>query len=243
MPEPTRFLLDSVEADQRSLIRLSPRTLHNFLGPVLRPGEISLIHGSERSLLTLLVHWIAINATTRRHPVAFLDSGSNFSPAAIRSMVSNGARSETILKLIGVGNPYSLEDLEGFVDRAASRSQLRLIVVDSLAGLLNLSGSPGTAERQRQLFKAMESVRRKIAGTRAHVLLTDHSSAWSADSSPLGGLVIAHAVDSIVRIIRLPETRQIVRLIIERSPVPKGFGGIILRINHRGVFSPKRGGV
>ncbi|MCF2136501.1 MAG: hypothetical protein K9W43_04590 [Candidatus Thorarchaeota archaeon] len=243
MSDTTRFSLDSLAIETRPVLRLPPRVLHNFLGRLLRPGEISLLHGPERAPLSLLAHWISIHATSRKHPVAYLDSANNFSPVTVRSMLADEKKVNAVLKLVGVGHPLTLSDLERLVKRAASMEGLRLIVVDSLTGLLNLSGTPGTAERQRMLFRSMDSVRQLLVSSDTHLMMTDHSSAWSSQSAPLGGLVLAHAVDSIVRVIRLPETKEIFRLVIERSSAPSDFGGIVIRINHRGVMSVKRGGV
>lgn len=245
MSDVKRVSLDAVDDGVSPTIRITPRVLNQFLGHVILPDEISIVHGPDRSPITLLAHWLAVAGTLRGRPVAYIDSGNSFSPHVIRTMVGDDKKAERVLRLIGVGRPFSLVELERLIRRAIDVDKLSLVIVDSLAGVLNLSGAPGTASRQRQLFRTMEYIRKILSDSGAHILMTDYSSFnWSSQGgSPVGGMVLAHAVDSIVHLVRLPETKEIVRLMIEKSSTPAPQSGIVLRINRRGVSTVKSGGV
>jgi hypothetical protein len=123
-------------------------------------------------------------------------------------------------------------------------SELRgvsLIILDSLTGVLNLSGAPGTKGRQRELFSTLETLRKSVNQFDAHLLITDYSSRnWtSGEHTPIGGNVLSHAVDSVVRIDRLRTGENLIRILTERCTTSQNPPGIIVRADSRGVRSMK----
>ncbi len=218
---------------------LSPKKLQQLLGKTLVPGEISLLHGRERSLLTLLTHLICTNIGISGQSALYLDSGRNFSPLIINKMLKTLSKKESaeVLSRISVGEVYNLEDIETISSQIDAVDGPSLIVLDNLTGLLNLSTSPGKKGRQRRLFAALDETRRLVNRRNVHVLITDHSTAdWQSGSfKPIGGNVVAHAVDSLSLVTKV-ETEDIVNIKVERSPHVNAPAGILVRLNHRGAF-------
>ncbi|MHA2355348.1 MAG: hypothetical protein ACXADC_09255 [Candidatus Thorarchaeota archaeon] len=214
-----------------STIPLSPKPLDSLLGRLLVPEQISLLHGPERSPLTSLAHTVAIAAARRDdgHAV-FIDSGTNYSPTLARAMCVSEEESTQVLNRIVVGNALSLSDLEDLSASILDLGNVSIIILDSLTGVLNLSGAPGSAGRQRELFHTLEILRDLVNQLGSHLLMTDHSSRnWSSGKpTPIGGNVLAHAVDSVVRIDKLGVGRNLIRVLIERSSVGADAQAVIL---------------
>ncbi|MFX1561213.1 MAG: hypothetical protein ACFFBL_11545, partial [Promethearchaeota archaeon] len=115
------------------------------------------------------------------------------------------------------------------------------IVIDSLTGSLNLTGAPGTKGRQRELFHTLETIRKAVNKHNTHALITDHSVRnWiSGQPSPLGGNVLSHAVDSVVRVDRLRTNDNLIRILTERCTATKNPPSIIVRADSKGIRSMK----
>lgn len=200
---------------------------------------MSLLHGPERAPLTYLAHAIAIAGASRNnqsHSV-FIDSGNNYSPALSRTLCGKNEECSKILARIIVGSVLSLSDLEQLVEGVRSIEEVSIIVLDSLTGVLNLSGAPGTAGRQRELFHTLEVLREVVVDLGVHILLTDHSSRnWnSGRPTPIGGNVLAHAVDSVVRVDRLDVGKNLIRVLIERSTITFDSKAVILKTTKEGL--------
>jgi RecA/RadA recombinase len=232
--------LDEAEKNAISIVNLSPKKLQQILGKTLVPSEISILHGRERSLLTLLSHFICTNIGISGQNALYLDSGRNFSPLTIKKMLASISKKESaeILSKISVGKVYALEDIEVISSQIDSANMPSLIVLDNLTALLNLSTTPGKKGRQRRLFAALEEIRRLVNRSDAHVLMTDHSTAdWQSGSfKPLGGNVVTHAVDSLSLVTKL-DTEDIVNIKVERSPHVNAPAGLLVRLNHCGAFA------
>ncbi|MFW9813934.1 MAG: hypothetical protein ACFFF9_15840, partial [Candidatus Thorarchaeota archaeon] len=112
-----------------------------------------------------------------------------------------------------------------------------IIILDNLTGALNLTGAPGSKGRQRELFSALEVLRETANKFNSHVLITDHSSKnWNTNEyAPIGGNVLAHAVDNVVRIDRLREGDNLIRIQVERWITPEKPPGIIVRVDSKGI--------
>ena len=231
--------LDSVDVPDESVIRLVPKQLDAVFGSVLIPGQISLLHGPERSPLTLLVHAVAVAAVKSGGKSVFLDSGSNYSPKVARTLCRSSAFPERVLKGITVGQVMSLRNLEDTAKQATDMADVTIVILDSLTGVLNLTGAPGSKGRQRKLFAALEVLRKLVNTNHVHLLMTDHSTKkWSTGKpSPIGGNVLVHGVDSLVRVDRLDVMADAVRLLVERSPVSPPPGGVVVRISANGIKS------
>jgi RecA/RadA recombinase len=226
-----RMPLDSLDFKKQSTISLTPRQLDYLLRGTLAPQQLSILHGPERSPLTLLAHAIAIAAAElgKGHAV-YIDSGSNYSPTLARAMCISKEKASKILRRVVVGKALSLSDLEELSKTIPSLGSVSVIVLDSLTGVLNLSGAPGSVGRQRQLFHCLEVLREIVNQIGAHLLMTDHSSrSWSSGRpTPIGGNVLAHAVDSIVRVDRLGVGRNLIRVLVERSTAVSESQALIL---------------
>ena len=114
-----------------------------------------------------------------------------------------------------------------------------LIVLDSLTGALNLTGAPGSRNRQRNLFTTLDSIRRVVNDIDAHMMITDHSSRdWtSGQSNPIGGNILAHGVDSVILVDRLRNKDNVVRILVERCTLPVPPPGVIVKLTAKGIRS------
>lgn len=235
-----RVPLESIKDVSEPNIHLSPRILHNSLGGIFLPTQISLFHGSERAPLSILAHSIAVSAAKVNEAICvFLDSGSNYSPSLIRSLCTSSIESSDVLRRIIVGQVLGLDDVVDKASLLQDMGDVSLVVLDSLTGVLNLTGAPGTRGRQRTLFGALDSIRHLINRLETHVIITDHSSRnWSSGvQQPIGGNVLSHAVDNIVLVDRLKSGDDVFRILIERASISSPPPGVILRIGAKGIRS------
>lgn len=134
-----------------------------------------------------------------------------------------------------------LSDIVEMMSNLSCLQDVSIIILDSLTGALNLTGAPGTKGRQRELYSTLETLRKAVNQFDAHVLITDYSSKnWtSGEYTPIGGNVLSHAVDSIVRVDRLRAGENLIRILTERCPAPNNPPGIIVRADSRGIRSMK----
>jgi RecA/RadA recombinase len=207
------------------------------------PCQISLLHSSERAPLSIIAHGVAVSAA-RSIPTAkcvFLDSGTNYSPALVRSICPPNDDATNVLSRIIVGQVMGLSDVEEMMGMLSELGDISVLIVDSLTGSLNLTGAPGTKGRQRELFHTLETIRRAVNKCNAHALITDHSTMnWvSGETIPIGGNVLSHAVDSVVRIDRLKAAGNLIRILTERCSVGKNPPSLIVRADSRGIRSMK----
>ncbi len=171
----------------------------------------------------------------------FLDSGTNYSPALVRSICPSTENTSGILERIIVGQVMGLADIKEAISMLSGLGIISVIVLDSLTGALNLSGSPGTKGRQRELFHTLEAIRKAFNEYNTHTLITDYSSRnWtSGESSPIGGNVLSHAVDSVLRIDRLRTNENLIRILTERCTASTNPPSIIVRADSKGLRSMK----
>jgi len=235
-----RLPLESIDAITEPYIRLQPRLLDNSIGDLFIPQQISLFHGPERAPLSILAHAIIVSAARMESAsCVFLDSGTNYSPTLVKSLCNSQDNSVEILRRIAIGQVLSLADVVEKIKMLRDFDEVSLVVLDNLTATLNLSGAPGSRGRQRTLFGALDSIRRVINDIDTHVMITDHSSRnWiSGQPIPIGGNVLSHAVDSIIRVDRLREGDDVVRILVERCTLPSPPPGVILRVSSKGIRS------
>ena len=144
-----------------------------------------------------------------------------------------------MLEKIAVGTVLGLDDVVEKIKLLRDYDEVSLVVLDSLTAALNLTGDPGSKGRQRNLFTALDSIRRVINDIDTHVMITDHSSRnWiSGQAIPIGGNVLAHAVDSVVLVDRLKKGDDVVRILVERCTLPSPPPGVIVKIGNKGIRS------
>jgi hypothetical protein len=223
-----------------SQIRLKPRILDDTIGNLFLPQQISLFHGSERAPLSILAHSAIVSAARMDNGSCFfLDSGTNYNSSLVRTLCSSVDESRKALSKIAVGPVLGLEDVVEKIEILRNYDNVSLIVLDSLTGALNLTGDPGSRGRQRNLFTALDSIRRTVNDIDTHIMITDHSSRnWSSGQpTPIGGNVLAHAVDSTVLVDRLREGDDIMRILVERCTLPSPPPGVIVKIGTKGIRS------
>ncbi|MFW9786412.1 MAG: hypothetical protein ACFFE2_07070 [Candidatus Thorarchaeota archaeon] len=235
--------LEELEIPTESKIRLTPRVLEQSFENIVLPRQISLLHSSERAPLSIMAHGIAVSAAKSlpNAKCVFLDSGTNYSPALARSLCASADNASEVLSRIVVGQIMSLADAEQMMGSLDNLGSVSVIVLDSLTGALNLSGAPGTKGRQRELFHTFEVIRSVVNETNTHALITDQSSRnWvSGATTPIGGNVLSHAVDSVVRIDRLKTNESLIRILVERCTASKNPPSIIVRADSKGIRSMK----
>ncbi|UCE10424.1 MAG: hypothetical protein JSW61_00435 [Candidatus Thorarchaeota archaeon] len=168
-----------------------------------------------------------------------MDSGRNYSPGLIRQYSKKPSESDDWLRRIHVAEVLDLSDLMSVSDKIHEIDCIDLVVVDNLAGILNLSGQPGGIKRQRELFSALESMRTTVNESGIHLALTGHTRHdWrTGEARPIGGNVLGHDVDSVVRVDWINSTTDIVRFSIERSPSSSSGTSIILKLERSGLKS------
>jgi len=235
--------LESINIPTKPRIRFSPRVLEQTFRSVILPRQISLLHGAERAPLSVIAHSVAVSAakSINSELCVFLDSGTNYSPSLARVMSSSSSNSSKILERILVGNVMGLSDIVDMLNKLSDLHGISAIILDSLTGALNLTGAPGTKGRQRELFRTLEILRKAANKLDTHVLITDYSSRnWiSGEQTPIGGNVLSHAVDSVVRVDRLRSGENMIRILTERCAAEKNPPGIIVRADSRGIRSIK----
>lgn len=232
--------LDSIDAITEPYIRLRPRLLDSTIGDLFVPQQISLFHGNERAPLSILAHAIIVSAARMENAKCiFLDSGTNYSSNLVKSICNSHGDSSQVLEKIVIGQVLGLDDVVEKVEMLRDFGEVSLVVLDSLTGALNLSGAPGSRGRQRTLFGALDSIRRVINDIDTHVMITDYSSRnWtSGQPIPIGGNVLSHAVDSVIRVDRLRQGADVVRILVERCALPSAPPGVILRVGSKGIRS------
>jgi len=238
-----RVPLETLDVPTESMIRFTPRVLEQSFGSIILPRQISLLHGSERAPLSIVAHGVAVSAA-RSLPDAkcvFLDSGTNYSPSLIRAICPSTDDTADVLERIIVGQVMGLADIKEAIGMLSGLDNISVIILDSLTGALNLSGAPGTKGRQRELFHTLETIRKAVNEFNTHALITDYSSKnWiSGEASPIGGNVLSHAVDSVLRVDRLRTNENLIRLLTERCAAPTNPPSIIVRADAKGLRSMK----
>lgn len=231
---PESLPLEEMTFTEESLVSLKPLPLDNTLGRVILPNQISLIHSSERKPLTIIAHTLAVGGVLNGGQSVFIDSGNNFSPTLIRALLG---KYENLLKNVIVGQVLELTDLQDLAQGVACMRDVRVVVVDSLTGVLNLSGSVGSKNRQRALHHTLEVLRILVNDNNLHVALTDHSSRdWeSGTTKPVGGNVVAHGVDTTVHIASMDIAQDGLRIQVERSPIHPLPDPVVVKLGLKGA--------
>lgn len=226
--------------EDEPLVRLRPRNLDHVLGRVIRPRQISLLHGPDRAPLTLVAHAVAAGGVLNGGRCVFLDSGGNYNPLLMRAMLGESS-SESVNRII-VGPVFGLKDLTEAIKGIASVDDIRVIVVDSLTGVLNLTGDAGSRERQRSLFGALEELRGTVNSNRVHALLTDYSrNDWrTGERRVVGGNVLEHSIDTSVYCSTIRRIEDGIILSVERSPVFPPPTSVAVKLGIRGPRSLSR---
>ncbi len=235
-----RLPLESIDTITEPQIRLRPRILNNTIGGLFVPQQISLFHGPERAPLSFLAHTVIVSAAKMKTAsCVFLDSGTNYSTALVKSLCQSKDEASQVLAKIVVAQVLGLADIVEKIEMIQNFGEVSIVVLDNLTGALNLTGAPGTKGRQRNLFGALDSIRRVINELDTHVMITDHSSRnWtSGQPIPIGGNVLSHAVDSVVQVDRLRQGDDVVRILVERCALPLTPPGVIVKIGSKGIRS------
>ncbi|MHA1135877.1 MAG: hypothetical protein ACTSSE_05265 [Candidatus Thorarchaeota archaeon] len=235
-----RLPLESIDVVTEPQIRLRPRILNDTIGNLFLPQQISLFHGSERAPLSILAHSAIVSAARMESGSCFfLDSGTNYNSTLVRTLCHSEEESKKVLAGIAVGTVLGLEDVVEKIEMLRDFGEVSLIILDSLTSALNLTGNPGSRGRQRNLFTALDSIRRVINDIDTHIMITDHSSRnWSSGQpTPIGGNVLAHAVDSTVLVDRLRKRDDVVRILVERCTLPSTPPDVIVKIGTKGIRS------
>jgi RecA/RadA recombinase len=238
-----RKSLEEVEIDTEPQFTLVPKSLDAVLGRLLIPCQISLLHGPTRAPLTALAHLATVCAAKGEgQRSVYLHSGNNYSPNLARALCGRSQDPSAILQRIVVGRVLSLSDIEQELSQIDELGKVRLVVVDSLTSVLELSENAASAARQRKLFHALEMLRSFVNRSTAHLMMTDHSSPdWgSGQTTPIGGNVVAHNVDSVVRVQKLDiVSDELVSLLVERCPLPEPPTGVVVRMSPKTISSIK----
>lgn len=215
------------------LVKLRPEQLDAIVGPVFTDSQISIFHGPERGLLTEMTHIIALGGVYADNRSLYLDAGAGFSPDLLRRF-GETIEAEQALAKIQVGKILSLADLETAVAYAGTHG-FRVVVVDSLTSAMNLSGKPMTKNIQRRLYSSLEKLRAEVNKHGLHLMLTAYSSKGAKKA--IGGNVLAHAVDSSVRIEKLDVADCAVRILLQFSPTSNSEQAVVVRLSPCGLES------
>lgn len=237
---PQSKTLDIMEFDAEPLVRLRPRQLDETVGRVILPAQVSLVHGPDRAPLTLVAHAVAAGVVAAGGRCLFLDSGGNYNPNLMRAMLGEND-SESVGRII-IGPVFGLTDLTEALMTVKPCDGVLVIVVDSLTGVLNLTGDTGSKERQRQLFGSLVELRRTVNDYDLHALLTDYSSSdWrTGERRAVGGNVLQHNIDTSVYCSWIRKIEDGILLTVERSPVFPPPSSVAVKLGVRGPRSLNR---
>jgi RecA/RadA recombinase len=228
--------LDRLSLPDRPSFTVKPSQLSAVLSPVLLPKQMSVVHSSNRTALVTLAHTLVVCAAESGFASVYLDSGNNYSPQLVRVLSLSGTDPDSTISRISVAKVLSLSDFDDIVEDLRGVGFLSFVAIDSFTAMLNLSMSPGSAGRQRTLCRVLEQLRRLVNERAAHVMMTDCSSKqWmTGETVPIGGNVLSHSVDALVRIDTLDLPRMTVRVEVERSDSSDTEGGVLLHITRNG---------
>ncbi|MGM0686255.1 MAG: hypothetical protein ACQET3_04755 [Promethearchaeati archaeon] len=225
--------LSEFNMDFHRLVELKPEQLDSTVGPVFVDRQISIFHGPERGLLTEMAHIAALGGVVANNRSLYLDSGSGFSPNLMRKF-GETMEADRPLEHIQIGNVFSLTDLEAAVEHAGTHG-FRVVIVDSLTGVMNLSGKPMTKKTQRKLYSSLEKLRAQVNNHGLHLMMTAYSSKGAR--KPVGGNVLAHAVDSVIRIEKLDVSDSAIRILVQLSPLIKNERAVVVYLSPCGLES------
>jgi hypothetical protein len=185
--------------------------------------------------LTSLAHAVIVAGAQGVGTSVFFDSGGNFNSHLISVMSPENY--QVVLSRIAVAPVLDLDSLGHLLDGLREMPDVKVIVIDSITRILNLSAPPGSKERQRMLFRTLEVLRGAVNEIGAHLLITDYSATdWRTGARrPMGGNVILHGVDSTIRVDSITEPSDGVRLEVEHCPLSPNPGGVVVRITPRGI--------
>ena len=227
--------LDEFSTGKLSTVKLQPLQLNDIFKTVLVPNQISLIHGTLRSPMTVLCHEIAVSCIRSKKKAVYVDSGTNFKPRLAKRLFNHDDTSD--LENLLVVNVLGLDDIEEII--ASLSSDFAIVIIDSLVGAMNLQLPPGTKKRQRRLYQLMENLRTFVIENDSHLVATNHSSREpvTGESHPIGGNVVAHSVDSMIRVSSFENHGEIFQIKIERSPTFQRPESILVRMGDFGIRS------
>lgn len=237
--KPESVELDQIHLSERCSFLLFPPNLDTFLSPVILPKQLSVVYGYNRLATTTLAHTLVVSAARTGAPAVYLDSGNNYSPQLARAMCIGVDDVDSVISRVSVAKVLNLVDFKDVVDHLNGVEGLQSVVIDSLTSVLNLSSAPGSRGRARSLFGALERLRRLVNEHDCHIMMTDCSTrSWSSGvPAPIGGNVLSHSVDTVVRIDALDSPQVCVRLEVERSTMPLKDTSIVMRVTRNGFES------
>ena len=230
--------LDEFQTSKISSLKLLPPQLNDVFKSILVPNQVSLIHGTQRSPMTVLCHAIAVSCIRTKKSAVYIDSGTNFKPRLAKRLFNNNDVSE--LENLLVVNVMGLDDIEEII--ASLSTDFAIVIIDSLVGAMNLQLPPATKKRQRRLYQLMEKLRTFVVENNSHIVATNHSSREpvTGESHPIGGNVIAHSVDSMIRVSSFENHGDIFQIKIERSPTYQKPESILVRMGDFGIRPIRR---
>jgi hypothetical protein len=243
-----------ISHENSPVVQLKPNPLDRVFGAVLAPKTISLVHGPEQAPLTMLAHSVIV-AGARMGGGAYLDSGDHYKPNIVRAMCLRGEEPESILKSIRYRNHIEMKYMDEFVEQLGMMHDVKVVIIDSLNRLLNRRGELVSKQRQRDLFHLLHILRLMANRTGMHIMMTDHSVLpWQTviteetreedlERMPIGGNVLSHGIDTVVRMIRLTDKKTGVKLkdhfrvLVERTPVVSLPRSVVVRMNMDRILS------
>jgi len=225
--------LSEFDMPSERLVKLRPERLDAIIGPVFANNQISIFHGPERGLLTEMTHIIALGGVYANNKSLYLDAGAGFSPDLLRRF-GETIEAEQALAKIQVGKILSLADLEAAVEYGGTHG-FHVVVVDSLTSAMNLSGKPMTKKIQRRLYSSLEKLRGQVNKHGLHLMMTAYSSKGAKKA--IGGNVLAHAIDSSIRIEKLDVADYAVRILLQFSPTSNSEQAVVVHLSACGLES------
>ncbi len=238
--------LDRIVTEDLPLVRLQNDRLNRLVGRLIVPHQMSVVYGPDRGILTLFAHVVLMGGVTNGSDnvsgTFFLDSGNNYSPALTRRLCPQRSSPEAVLANITFARVLSLDDVVDVLKRLSQEYHSALVVIDSLSGVLNLTESPGSKERARCLFTGLETIRHIVNSYQIHVLMTDYITRdWSTGAFvPIGGNVLSHSIDTLIRIDKLEYPTGVLRLEVERSPMRLRCRSLLVRSTPRGLMAVRQ---
>lgn len=185
-------------------VALGCRPLDDLLGGGVEDGCITLLHGEAGSGKTNLCLQLARNVVRAGKKVIYIDT-EGVSMERLRQIC--GEDFEIVVKNILFSEPYSFEEQENLIDKAAklaeNNPEVGLIVIDSITMHYRLTMRDETRREERYSLTRQIAKLLRVSRTRGIPVVVTSQVYTDIDTGaflPLGGHMLSHNAKTILRL-------------------------------------------
>jgi len=184
-------------------VPLGVRGLDELLGGGVEEGCITLLHGEAGSGKTNFCLQLARNAVRAGRKVIYIDT-EGVSMDRLRQIC--GEDFELVARNILFSEPYSFEEQENLIDKAAklaeNNAEVGLIVIDSITMHYRLTMRDETRRDERYSLTRQIAKLLRVSRTRGIPVVVTSQVYTDIDTGaflPLGGHMLSHNAKAIIR--------------------------------------------